>query len=1055
MNLHKTIALLLAAGSLLPATALPVAKPDFRAHKDRVATSGICHAAPVVPDKQAYAWCTRDRNNVPLGIVSFQLNNPSALTSVKPLPNLAYAGCFADGKYYFDRYRTYEENGTSTWAHIAFSSVDLATGAITDIKDWSDEYFVINDMTYDYTTGKILAMGRTFYIDDFLPGFQFECSVLMSIHPTTGVVTEEKLFIDWANGAMTNPTYYNIACDLNGTIYSVNQNGDLVTLDRNNEYAEHVIGRTTLNPAHTTQSMEFDHTTGTLYWCADFQKEAAALVVVDTASGLASRVGETGSDAHLVGLYIPFEVPSQAAPGAVSQFEILADPQGARTATLSWTNPAKSYGGYNLTTISSVKVLRNNIEVASLTGTPGQSMTWTDNVPADALYSYTVYAVNSAGNGLASGLTRWIGLDVPMAVGNLGIGRNNDGSAILQWTEPDKGAHAGVIDTATLGYKITRFPDGTVVAADAKGTEFHDTTVPRTGRYYYIVESHTATGIGESARTAEIALGNSIESFPWSTLFADQSEFDIWTVLNPNGGSTWKWKSRTAGGYESMAMYEYDNANDGDDYLVSPDLLLKKDARYKVSFVYAGANAFHHEKLAVTFGQGKTPEAQSQVLANLNMDDGTFRKYEVDLPEVSETGYYNFAFHALSEKGNYNIYVTDVTVSMTVAPPDEPGDYDFKTPENLEVEVDNNTGNVILRWNESAQGGGTPTQNIFEDFESIPKWTLNPQGEYGWTYIDGDQGIPYVDDYYENAYPTDGMPLAAMVMAPYELHEYVYKPNPPHSGDQYLLFKSNYCAGDRSRPAPAPDDWFISPRLNFQQDFVFRFWCKADPDAEGWDPLWNTEKFLVGYSLSGNTPDDFIWATDEPQSITTAFDEWKKMEYSIPAAAKYVCIRYVTPDQGYWFMVDDVFIGVENPAGARAKSEPNFLHYEVMVNDDIHGRTLETTHTVSGLPDGSHVAKVTAVYAEGRSGTVAVPFTLATSGCNRLGNNPTVWPNPASEAVHFNTVADNARLYSPSGILLREIKHSDMMPLEGIPAGPCLLILNTNGIKTTHRLIVK
>lgn len=969
-----------------PASAATQAKVDFSTVKKHPAASERHEAATVVPAKKAYAWATRDRGGVDKGIVSFSLNNPQDLTSVYPIANLAYAGCFANGKYYFDRYRTIDDS----WEHIAFSSVDLATGKVTDIKNWSDEYFVINDMAYDYTTNTIYAMGRTFYLDDFLGGFNFEYSSLMTINPSTGVWKEVKQFIDWGNGTLTNPTYYNLACDLNGTLYSVNQNGNLVTFDRDNDYAEKVIGRTGVNPAHTTQSMEFDHTTGTLYWAVDYSNKVSELVVVDTNSGLASPVGPTGTDAHLVGLYIPFDLPSEAAPGAATDFHASPDASGALSIALNWKNPVKSFGGVNLASISSVKVLRDGQEIASLSpASPGAAMSYTDNVPVDGLYSYTIQAVNAAGKGLASGITRWVGKDVPMAVTNLGIGRTEQGYAVLEWTAPTEGTHGGIIDFASLGYKIMRFPDGAIVASDARGTSFTDTTVPGTGNYYYIVESHTAQGVGNAATTAEIALGAAIEKFPWNTLFANPSEFDLWTVVDCNGGSTWQWKSRTAGGYEAQAMYQYDHDNKGDDYLISPDLYLRKGAKYVVKFAYAGANAYHTETLELTFGQGKTAEAQSNVLKEFTMKDGTFRTFETELPAVDADGYYNFAFHATSDAGQYNIYVTDVTVRMTVAPPDTPDDeYDLKAPYNLTAEVDNASGAVTLSWNESSSSSNDPiTENIIEDFEGMDKWEINPIGRYDWLYIDGDGGIPYVDDYYDMPYPTDGVPLAAMVMAPYELHEYVYTCNPPHSGEQYLLFKSNFFAGDRTRPAPAPDDWFISPCLNFGQDFIFRFWCKADPDYEGFGDLWNTEYFQVGYSTTDDVPECFIWMSDQPESVTTNFDEWKKKEYAMPKEARYVCIRYCTPSCGYWFMVDDVFIGVEAQRAESAIKAPaaaTFQAYDVYIDDQKVASTVETSHILTGLSAGTHVAKVIARYAQGESQAAVTSFIVGSDSAELI-----------------------------------------------------------------------
>ena len=944
-----------------------------------------------IPAKKVYAWKMRN-NNVPNGIVSFNLDQPANVTSEHALSNLAYAGCYANGKYYFDRYR----NTSDSWEHIAFSNVDLATGQVTDIKNWSDEYFVVNDMTYDYSSNTIYAMVSNIYIDDFLPNFYFQYSGIWTINPNTGVITEVKQFIDWANGTLGNVTYYTIACDMNGTLYAVDGSGYLVKFDKENDYEEIEIGYTGVSDInHTTQTMEFDHTTGSLYWCVDHSKTVSELVMIDPVTAHSTVVGPTGSDNHLVGLYIPFDVPSQAAPAAVADFTATPDAGGANRITLSWTNPTKSFGGYNLAALSSVKVLRDGTEVASLSSPAiGGEMSWEDtDVPSAGSYTYTIVATNSAGNGMPSGLTRWVGYDVPAAVTNLGIGKTDEGHAYLEWEAPTEGQHGGVIDASTLGYKIIRFPDGTIIANDYKGTTYTDETVPGIGRYYYTIEPHTAAGAGQAKNSVEIAIGSGIESYPWSTLFADVSEFDLWTVVNNNGGSTWQWKSRTAGGYNSFAMYGYDNNVPGDDYLISPDLYMKKGGRYKVRFLYSGSNTTYTEKMDLTFGQGKTAEAQSQVLASYTMKDGDQRFAEVDLPEITETGNYNFAFHALSDKGQYNIYITDVTVSMTVAPPDdEPGGedpddrYDLKAPYNLNASVEDNT--VTLTWNDASTnpGGGNTdvpvSGNIEEDFESMPKWAINPAGNYGWSYIDGDKGYTYVDDYEANAYPNDGAQMAAMVMAPYDTHQYIYDPNPPHSGNQYLLFKSNFYDENRNRPAPDPDDWFISPMLNFDQDFLFRFYCKADPDAEGWEPLWNTEEFRVGYSTTGKNPDDFQWMTDENERITTNFNEWKKKEYSIPADAKYVCIRYCTRNNGYWFMVDDVFIGIEGQGRnveGRRNADAIFYYYEVLIDDVVVGTTQECTFTAKKIEKGTHVAKVRAVYKQGNSTNATTSFNVTST----------------------------------------------------------------------------
>ena len=1051
MNFKKTCLVL--AGALivaLPAMAEGQTKINFRAGKKHPAPSATVKAASVAPEKTVYAWASRNRDGLANGIVSFSLSKPDALTSLYPLSNYAYAGCYGNGKYFFDRYRTYTDtDGSSTWAHIALSTVDLATGAVTDINDWKDEYFVINDMTYDYTKGLIYAMCRTFYIDDFLTGFNFQYSGLYTINPTTGVMTEVKQFIDWGSVALGNATYYTLACDLNGRLWSVNQNGQLVYFDADNDYAEVVVGATGMHPAQTTQSMEFDHSSGTLYWCYDPSSSVSELLVVDTATGHCSSVGPTGSDSHLVGLYIPFDVPADAAPAAVSAYTITPDPAGGLSAQLSWTNPVKSFGGYNLATISRVFIERNGEIIATLTGaTPGATMEYTDNVTTPGLYTYTVIPANSVGNGCASGITRWVGLDVPSAVTNLGIGRLDDDNAYLEWEAPTSGLHGGIIDNSTLGYKITRMPDGTVVASDCRETSFTDTNVPGTGRYSYIVESHTATGVGDVAKSVEIALGNGIDSFPWSTMFADQSEFNLWTVVNVNGGSSWKWKQRSvpSDGYETQAMYEFDNANDGDDYLISPDLYLRKGARYTVKFAYAGANAYHTENLELTFGQGKTEEAQNTVLNQYEMKDGTFRTDEVELPQVAEDGYYNFAFHATSKKGSFNIYITDVTVKNTVAAPDDPDVPELTAPYNLKSEVDNAKGEVTLSWNNSSVVPEPAGENITEDCESMEKWEINPAGEHGFTYLDRDGGIPYVDDNYEMPYPTDGVPCAAMCMNPYELYEDIYTCNPAHSGQQYLLFKSNFYDANRQRPAPAPDNWLFSPELNFGQDFIFRFYCKADPDKYATSDPWNSENFEVGYSTTDNNPESFTFFTDKPETVRTSADEWVKKEYSIPADAKYVCIHHCTPSSGYWFMVDDIFIGVETPAAKTkaAAGTATFKAYEVFVDDKMVLSTTETSCKLSGIADGHHVARVEAVYNEGRSQGAITTFVLATGAVSEIsGDALKAWYSQADNAVLFSASVSHASLHSLAGATVAAADNTDRLNLSAVTPGLYILEYET------------
>ena len=143
-------------------------------------------------------------------------------------------------------------------------------------------------------------------------------------------------------------------------------------------------------------------------------------------------------------------------------------------------------------------------------------------------------------------------------------------------------------------------------------------------------------------------------------LFVKKPDFGC--LIDNNGdGSTWKHKKPVDKGY---AMYGYNNSNAGDDYLVSPDLYFKKGNTYQISFNYKGANATYKEKLELVMGKEKTSESLSTVVQHYEFQSGELTSSGIiTLPEVEESGVYHVAFHAISDKGMYNIYVADVEIT--------------------------------------------------------------------------------------------------------------------------------------------------------------------------------------------------------------------------------------------------------------------------------------------------------------------------------------------------------------------------------------------------------
>lgn len=1024
MRFHYLIPCALAAVAAGSAFAV-----DFRTEAPRKArlNQPKASAQAAVPKTKAYGWLLRDQT-LQKGIVEFSLDNPTQITLRHQMPEKAWSGAFVDGNYYFYRYR--DDSANQNWIPLAFSKVELASGKITDVASWSDKQFISNDMAYDYATGTLYALSREIYADDFLSQLTFEYSGLYKIDVNTGVATQVKQFINWNSGALANPTYLTLTADLEGNIYTIDINGNLYRLNPADDWSATLVGDTGRRPTSSIQSMDYDPATGMIFWAADYKNQVADLCMVDPKTAATSVVGALGNDSRICGMHVGFNVPGNGTPAGVAELKIVPAADGSNKAEISWNNPSKTFGGANLASLTKVTLLRDGEKVTEWTspgvGTP---LTFSDTPAAAGFYTYSVVGANALGQGMERKAVAWVGRDVPDAVGNPGIGRNDDGSAIIKWDAPAAGMHGGWIDTQSLRYKITRMPDGKIVADAATGTEFTDATITSMGRYQYSIVPYTTDGEGPAAKTIEIALGKEVTSLPYNCIFDDPSVFNTWTVVNANGGSTWKWKQRGLKDFNAFAMYEYDNDNVGDDYLISPPFSLKKGATYTVKFNYRGSNDKHTEKFEVVFGSAATKEGMSKVLKSYTVVTGDPAYDTLEFPEIEEDGTYFVGFHAISEPKMYNLYITDVTVTQTgggVTPPPTPGELAPAT--NLQAFVDAENQRVTLTWNSPVISGDddeTISSPINEDFESYPEWVLNPSGKYPWHYIDGDGGIPYRSDYEDMPYPTDGQPCAAMIMAPYELSKQVYEPNPPHSGDKYLLFKSNFSAGDGSRPAPAPRDFFISPRLEFPTDFVFSFWCKADPDWEAaqdgftGDDVWNKEQFRVGYSTTGRDEADFKWFTDANEQVTSTGTSWTKKEYAVPADAKYVCIKYCTPENGFWFMVDDVYIGpaqTESAPMRAAAGEATFKHFDVYFNDSKVMTTTGNSHELLLVEDGDHKAKVVAVYEEGEAAPAEVTFTMKSSGIDAI-------------------FADgrNVDIYTLDGVLLR--KQAEKSDLLSLPKG--------------------
>lgn len=251
----------------------------------------------------------------------------------------------------------------------------------------------------------------------------------------------------------------------------------------------------------------------------------------------------------------------------------------------------------------------------------------------------------------------------------------------------------------------------------------------------------------------------------------------------------------------------------------------------------------------------------------------------------------------------------------------------------------------------------------------------------------------------------------------------------PYEGDAELASFAGYSGSD---------DWFISPRLTYHNDFTLKFMARGYSRTYG-------ELIRVGYSTTDTDPMSFTWIADR---VDVPMQVWTEFEYTVPAAARYVAINCISPD-GFTLFIDNVEISSGNGFEMNtAVSGPEVI-YAVSLDGEELARTTDCSFMLSNVAKGAHTAEVKAVYASGESAPATVRF--GETGLNGLNSSEiSVWPNPAPGYTIVRGDFSRATIYDLSGRSLRTFDGTEKrLDLSGFAHGIYLLAIETEGNRTT------
>lgn len=450
------------------------------------------------------------------------------------------------------------------------------------------------------------------------------------------------------------------AFDSNGVLYAIDEDGLLGIVNTDNGSLT-PIGDTGLKTEWITGAI-IDTETGNLLYAIKTDTEAA-LYSVNLSTAAATKLYDLANEEQLGGFFLPVKTYEGTVPAAAYGTPSPTFNNGSLTGTVRISGPSGLYDGSAGTGDITYHLYANGKEIATGTRAYGSYSYTTVNVtvPAEGTYCFAVSFSNEAGEGPRRySDTKYIGFDTPAAPASTSVSYA-DGKATVKWGSVSSGVHKGTIDRANLVYRVTRWPEGTVVSPeDQKTTSFVDEiAVPDTRTaYWYTIEAVCGEKVSTPAKTSTFELGP-IEA-PYSTTFATASDYIGYTSLSPDG-KQWSYSS-----YDKCA-YVSTSAKPADNWLILPVARLKGGASYEITVSARAYSSSYTEQFEVMYGTAPTAEAMtSAAIENATVSGSTATDVTGSL-SPAEDGLYYIGIHAVTPANGGYLYVQGINIAAGIS----------------------------------------------------------------------------------------------------------------------------------------------------------------------------------------------------------------------------------------------------------------------------------------------------------------------------------------------------------------------------------------------------
>ena len=567
---------------------------------------------------------------IPHGMYKFPASSTSTFTAVKTGDGFGNFGTYGDGKYYTMVY----DVSTDTKSH--WYTYDASTWQIESVVDKGrSNPELCNGMAFDPLTEKVYGIVNT----------------------STGRWESYNLVVfdtdDWSYKSIAPTTsMFALAFDNKGNLYGVDDSGNFSKIDVKTGEAT-TIKNVGFTPAFA-QSAAFDAVNNRYLWASFHIDESSSsllsiLYSIDPATGKMTLIKKFSSPIEITGMFIKNPLAADKAPAAMPAASLAYDNPGSLSCTISYTAPSKAYDGSTLAGNVDVLLMAGDDTIATQSVAPGANGSFHYTFPARGRYTIAARAVNDAGRGPRTLIKTYAGKDDPAASTGATLTIDDSNQATVAWTAPTQSVHGGYLDAENLKYDVYRFPDSVLVAHNIGSTTLSENVGSVMNNYSYKIIAKVDDNEGKPAWTNAVVHGQPFTP-PYEEYFSNAYNFPLWTVIDANGdGNTFHYIG------ESQQDGYIQNSEGGDDWAISPAIMLDNQHVYKLSYALM-PSFFNPQTFTVTCGTSNTAAAQGQVIEQLKDYTGSvpFQNHvDYFIPEAS--GKNHIGFHTVSEQALCNL----------------------------------------------------------------------------------------------------------------------------------------------------------------------------------------------------------------------------------------------------------------------------------------------------------------------------------------------------------------------------------------------------------------